>query len=1206
MMKKSKLLIFLLAAVTSVTIASGLTLTGCAPSDSDTNETQDHQHSWSSAWSSDENGHWHACNDSTCDEKGSYDEHDSGTWVTVTPATDTEDGLEELRCTVCGYVLESRTIPATGTENPPATQYTVTFETGEGSAVASVKVDEGGKVAKPANDPTYDGYTFGGWYKDADCTIPFDFDTETITANTTIYAKWTENSENPPATQYTVTFETNGGSAIDPVKVDEGGKVTKPADPTKKNYTFVNWYKDVDCTQVFDFATETVTGNITLYAGWTEAYENVTTTIDAAAVAAITDLDSNGRFINDETVGKFTFEAGVKPEDNGATINTQGKDITIVISGRTNSISFSAAGGSTSGDTLISLYKVTGDGENTTETLVKDLATVANKVYQDISYGTGEGESLEAGTYIIRTNRSARIVNFKLVEELQMSDTTGISVSGAETKFLAGRDFSYTGLNVVLNYANGRQDVLTSGFTVDSAAVQMNTAGKYTVTVSFDNDDGQTFKDTYDVYVYQIDEIKLYGYSLDASRVTLPVQKLFNVNGASSTANLAVHAVASCPGVDGTVDFLLNSTEYTVSSVDTATAGEKTVTVSVGSKTNGYTVNVVDLSQVTDKYSVNVDVNGTVGVNGGVLTVTSVNDAIQAFKLLGAEDGLTKTITVAAGEYYEKVEIDIPNVKLVGSGETAKDTVLWFDALNGLLDPSGTTTYSTDGSATVSIRAEGFYAENITFKNYYNTNALYEESKLIAGSGTQAVACLVRADKAYFKNCYFTSYHDTLYADTGRQVYDNCEIEGRTDYIFGDNATAYFYQCTIRTIGANDSKNGGYIVATKGEAGMKFGYVFDSCTLTADENVVAGTVSLARGWESNMTLAFLNCNISEAYSLEYYGEATMVDGAVSADNKNDRYTKMNADPVATQLFEYKNTGAGALTEEMIATAVDGVIANMCTVLSDEQAAEYTKANIFAALNGVTENGVFKGVEYADSWNGEPVQVVVVTIKYGDSSAVVYGYAGGYLSSSDLAQAQNSLMPEGMMLDKYTDSMGAEVIPTEVVLTENVTYIMTVKEIPADALQTVATIKADDYDIDYSLKSNPITDSGNYITIAGTGSGDTKVAAAVTGPHTADDDSGLVFTNGFLPGGSGRTVTITAAKNCTITYYYTISDSKWGAKSDTISWTINGTAAGSSTETGTVNVARSEVIELKAGDTLVITPSGNRIITFAVVVQAIVV
>ena len=145
---------------------------------------------------------------------------------------------------------------------------TVTFNTNGGSAVASQTITAGGKVAKPT-DPTKDGYTFDGWYKEAALATAFDFENDTINDNTIIYAKWTENPPIPP-TSYTVTFNTNGGSAVASQTITAGGKVTKPTDPTKDGYTFAGWYKDAALATAFDFTNETINDNTIIYAKWTE------------------------------------------------------------------------------------------------------------------------------------------------------------------------------------------------------------------------------------------------------------------------------------------------------------------------------------------------------------------------------------------------------------------------------------------------------------------------------------------------------------------------------------------------------------------------------------------------------------------------------------------------------------------------------------------------------------------------------------------------------------------------------------------------------------------------------------------------------------------------------------------------------------------------------------------------------------------------
>jgi uncharacterized repeat protein (TIGR02543 family) len=140
----------------------------------------------------------------------------------------------------------------------------VTFDSQGGSTVSPVQVNAGAQVKKPT-DPTKTGFDFGGWYKEAACANEWNFN-DPVNASMTLYAKWTA-----VGTKYTVTFNSQGGSAVLSVQVNAEAKVTKPTDPTAPGYIFVGWYKDEDCTKPWDFDVDVVTGNITLYAGWMEA-----------------------------------------------------------------------------------------------------------------------------------------------------------------------------------------------------------------------------------------------------------------------------------------------------------------------------------------------------------------------------------------------------------------------------------------------------------------------------------------------------------------------------------------------------------------------------------------------------------------------------------------------------------------------------------------------------------------------------------------------------------------------------------------------------------------------------------------------------------------------------------------------------------------------------------------------------------------------
>ena len=140
-------------------------------------------------------------------------------------------------------------------------KFTVSFNTNGGSSIASQTINAGEKVTKPA-DPTKANNKFAGWYCDSALTQPYDFSSQVL-SSFTLYAKWTAESGT-----YTVTFNSNGGSAVPAQTVKAGEKAVKPANPTKSGYSFSGWYSDASLTTQYDF-NSAVNADITLCAKWT-------------------------------------------------------------------------------------------------------------------------------------------------------------------------------------------------------------------------------------------------------------------------------------------------------------------------------------------------------------------------------------------------------------------------------------------------------------------------------------------------------------------------------------------------------------------------------------------------------------------------------------------------------------------------------------------------------------------------------------------------------------------------------------------------------------------------------------------------------------------------------------------------------------------------------------------------------------------------
>ena len=139
---------------------------------------------------------------------------------------------------------------------------TVTFMKDAETPSSTSVVKKGNTVGAPA-EPTNDGYSFGGWYTDVNCTTAYDFDLP-VNTDITLYAKW--------LAKYTVSFDTDGGSTVESQTVVTGNKATKPAvNPTKKGYNFVGWYTDNTYTTEFDFENAIITDNTTIYAKFEDA-----------------------------------------------------------------------------------------------------------------------------------------------------------------------------------------------------------------------------------------------------------------------------------------------------------------------------------------------------------------------------------------------------------------------------------------------------------------------------------------------------------------------------------------------------------------------------------------------------------------------------------------------------------------------------------------------------------------------------------------------------------------------------------------------------------------------------------------------------------------------------------------------------------------------------------------------------------------------
>ena len=170
-------------------------------------------------------------------------------------------------------------------------QYTITFDTNGGSEIAPITQDYGTEITAPDN-PTRKGYTFKGWDKEIPEAMPAE--------NITVKAQWEIN-------QYTITFDTNGGSEIAPITQDYGTEITAPDNPTRKGYTFKGWDKEIPKTMPAE--------NITITARWKDT-EKPTGEI-------IIGTNKWNEFLNELTFGIFfkdTQEVTINAADNSGVV----------------------------------------------------------------------------------------------------------------------------------------------------------------------------------------------------------------------------------------------------------------------------------------------------------------------------------------------------------------------------------------------------------------------------------------------------------------------------------------------------------------------------------------------------------------------------------------------------------------------------------------------------------------------------------------------------------------------------------------------------------------------------------------------------------------------------------------------------------------------------------------------------------------------
>ncbi len=288
---------------------------------------------------------------------------------------------------------------------------------------------------------------------------------------------------------------------------------------------------------------------------------------------------------------------------------------------------------------------------------------------------------------------------------------------------------------------------------------------------------------------------------------------------------------------------------------------------------------------------------------------TTVQAAINSLR---SNSTTRQVIYIKAGTYYEKLSVPAAKADITLLGEDATTTILTYDDYSGRKKADGTDT-GTQNSASFTINATGFMAQELTFANSHVNNT---------GQGDQAVAVGVYNDRAAFYNCRLVGYQDTFYVKNKARVYcADCYIEGNVDFIFGD-AVLLCERCRLHC-----NRHDSVLTAAADHSDSRFGFTFIDCRMTHIEGKDFNgrdftTFYLGRPWKPNARVVFIRCD--EPKTLNPKGWRRMSEGVDAA------------------LFaEYQCTGEGATADRLSQREMGG------RLLTDKEAATYTLENIFA-------------------------------------------------------------------------------------------------------------------------------------------------------------------------------------------------------------------------------------------------------------------
>lgn len=325
---------------------------------------------------------------------------------------------------------------------------------------------------------------------------------------------------------------------------------------------------------------------------------------------------------------------------------------------------------------------------------------------------------------------------------------------------------------------------------------------------------------------------------------------------------------------------------------------------------------IIALLLCTDLYATPVfqAVVDTHGSSGSFPTITA---ALQQ-----APDAAESpySIFIQNGIYRERILIDKPNITLIG--EDRDKTIITAGAYAGQELPGSEELRGTFRTATLSVRAPDFSAQNLTIENSFDflaNDALSAEHPQKI-RGTQAVALAIdgNADRVALNGVRVSGYQDTLYVNSGRSYFLDSVIEGNVDFIFGAGTALFENSDIVTRPRAHEMATAGYVTAPSTDIKDAFGLVFLNCRLLKDPGVAPGSIALGRPWHPTKTFADGRYADPDAIGASVFID-TYMDNHISPTGwasmrgtGRDGSKSLVFEPADSRFFEHNSYGPGAI------------------------------------------------------------------------------------------------------------------------------------------------------------------------------------------------------------------------------------------------------------------------------------------------------